>query len=125
MSEFELLEIMDNYSTQQMMFTTLFFTLISAYLVTTYLVGQRLKNGEAVIVSSVYFVWICFLPAGQYGFSQRSATALTQLASINSDFVRNSPETLVAWSMVFMILQYLAVGASLYFMWRVRRARTD
>ena len=40
MTEFELLEIMDNHATQQMMSTTLYFTLVSTFLVTTYLVGK-------------------------------------------------------------------------------------
>ena len=125
MTEFELLEVLDNYSTQQMMFTTLYFTLVSTFLVTIYLAGQNLSRVEAAVVSSVYIVWVCFLPAGQYGMSQQSATAVSQLVSMNSDFVLSSPDTLVTVSAGFMFLQYLAVVASLLFMWRVRRSKTE
>jgi len=125
MTEFELLEIMDNHATQQMMSTTLYFTLVSTFLVTTYLVGKRLARAEAVMVSSVYLVWVSFLPVGQYTYSQLSAIAAEQLASINSDFLFTSADTLVAWSFGFMVLQYLAVVASLYFMWRVRHSKQE
>lgn len=121
MTEFELLEVLDNYSTQQMMFTTLFFTLVSTFLVTTYVVGQRLAKSEVAMISSVYIAWVSFLPVGQHGMARQSATAVKQLYSINSEFLLSGPDTLVTISFGFMSLQYLAVFASLYFMWRVRR----
>ena len=77
------------------------------------------------MVSSVYLVWVSFLPVGQYTYSQLSAIAAEQLASINSDFLFTSADTLVAWSFGFMVLQYLAVVASLYFMWRVRHSKQE
>lgn len=125
MTEFELLEVIDNYSTQQMMFTTLFFTLVSAFLVTVHLVGQNLTRVEAVIVSFVYLVWICFLPWGQNGMSRQSANAINQLVSMNSDFVLSNPDTIVMVSSGFMSFQYLTIVASLCFMWRVRHSKTE
>lgn len=123
MTEFELIEVMDNFSTQMMMSTTLFFTLLSAYLITAYFVGTKLSKTQVVIVSAMYFVWAAFLPIGQYTYSLRNAAASAELYALGSVYAGATDDVIIAWSTSFMILQYLALIASLYFMWRTRHPK--
>jgi len=125
MTEFELLEVLDNFSNQMMLSTTLFFTLISAYLIITYLVGEKLARRQVVIISALYFVWILTLPLAQYNWSLQAATAVTELTAIGSAYAKTSPDILLAWSRSFMALQYFAILVSLYFMWHVRHAKAQ
>jgi hypothetical protein len=124
MTEFERLELIDNFATQQMTYSTPYFTLLSAWLATAYLVGSKLTRPLVLIVSSIYLVWISFLPLGQHNFTDRHAIAVRGLEAMEPSYVLANPETAVAWGLSFLALQYVAILASLYFMWSFRRRRT-
>ena len=123
MTEFEILEVIDNFATQMMMSTTLYFTLLSGYLISTYLVGNRLSKIQAVIVSAMYFVWISTLPFSLYTYGLQISIAQGELISLDSAYVHTDPSVIRAWSVGFFVLQYVAILTSIYYMWHVRCSR--
>lgn len=103
------------------MSATLYFALVSAFLASVYLVGDRLSKAQAALAAAIYLAWVSFLPIGQYTYSKLQAIAVDQLISLNSNFISSSADIIVLLSLWFMVLQYIAVAATLYFMWSVRR----
>ena len=126
MTEFELGEILHNNYDGLWQGAQMYFTLVSAYLVVAYLIGDKLTRGQNTIVTGLYVVWVAGVILGQYSTSAQMMIVSQELLSIGSkilpDAIRN-PTQVGVYS--FLVVQFLGVVASLYFMWTVRHPRTE
>ena len=104
----------------------MYFTLVSAYLIVSYLVGEKLTRPQHFIVTSLYVIWAIGLVQTQVS---------TGLGAIRiAGIIENQREYLLgvdADSMVlrlgifgFTAVMVFGVVASLYFMWSVRNSKS-
>ena len=72
MTEFELLEVLDSSYEQMFTASGFYFTLVSAFLMMSYLVARKLTRAQIFIVSSCYTLWVLGLVQGTYAATNQS-----------------------------------------------------
>ena len=104
----------------------MYFTLVSAYLVVSYLVGHQLTRIQTTIITSLYLVWVTGIVDAQ------RTESFINLGLTNELLLRNSivmPDQVAATAdfglYAYIAVQIAGVAASLFFMWNVRYPRTD
>ena len=126
MTEYELGEMLYNSYGSLWEGSQMYFTLVSAYLVVSYLVGHKLTRIQNIIITSLYLVWVTGIVDAQ------RTESLINLGLTDELLLRNSivmPDQ-VAVTADFGLYSYIAVqiagvAASLYFMWTVRHPKTE
>ena len=104
----------------------MYFTLVSAYLVVAYLVGAKLDKAQNLIVTGLYVVWTVGIIQSQYSTSIQMVGITGQLLSSESTFLPPDVGTQTqAGVYSFLVVQILGLLASLYFMWTVRRPKSE
>jgi hypothetical protein len=121
MTEYELYEVLHNSFDTLWESSQMYFTLVSAYLVVAYLVGDKLTGKQNVIVTTLYIVWI----VGVINTQITSGTGAIRISKAISLLDTVSYERLTIEPLVFGVYTFTAVMiggvfASLYFMWTVR-----
>ena len=122
MSEYEIGEMMHAQSAQMWEAGQMYFTLVSAYLVVSYLVGAKLTRAQVIVVTSLYLVWIASVVFGQVSAGAtytQLQVALSEMGSIAVGHVDEAPISMLAFSLV----QFVGVIASLWFMSSVRHPK--
>ena len=126
MTEYELGEMMHNQSGHMWQAGQMYFTLVSAYLITAYLVGQKLTRAQAGVITSLYLVWIASVIIGQIGAGATYVRLVNALSEIGSVAISQTAEIETPVSIYsFTFVQLASVIASLWFMWSVRHPRTE
>jgi len=102
---------------------SLYFALVSGYLIVAWVVGARLSTIQVSVINGLFVVWIVSITQGYV--SSASAVvelerAISQLASTSSDAIDTSSGTYA-----FAIVQIVGLIASLFFMWNVRHPKTE
>lgn len=100
-----------------------FLTVVSGYLIVAYLIGEKLTKGQVILVSALFFC---------YAFAQ----VLAQISQINAivniyqimnesfpDSSTYRPSSLAKMGYIWPLLEFLAILASLNFMWSVRHSK--
>ena len=123
MSEYEMGEMMHSQMGQMWQAGQMYFTLVSAYLAVSYLVGGNLTKAQASVISILYLVWVAAVISGQIiaGFSLVHIEIA--LDEVNSIILPFGTRTLLNMYL-FMFVQIAGVLASLWFMWSVRHPKT-
>ncbi|MEP5570079.1 MAG: hypothetical protein ABJN62_19720 [Halioglobus sp.] len=124
MTEYEMGEMMHNQMGQMWQAGQMYFTLVSAYLAVSYLVGGNLTKAQASVISILYLVWVAAVISGQIiaGFSLvYIEVALDEINSIALPFGTRTPLNMY----LFMFVQIAGVLASLWFMWSVRHPKAE
>ena len=103
--------------------TTIYFTLVSAYLAVAFLAGSNLTRIQLFIVNTLYILWSLGTINSLY-IGMRAAVRLQDgLIEMESRFFVDDTST-VFWVFGFMLVQAAGIIASLYFMWSVRNPKT-
>lgn len=123
MTEYEMGEMMHSQMGQMWQAGQMYFTLVSAYLAVSYLVGGNLTKAQASVISILYLVWVAAVISGQIiaGFSLVHIEIA--LDEVNSIILPFGTRTLLNMYL-FMFVQIAGVLASLWFMWSVRHPKT-
>ena len=103
----------------------MYFTLVSAYLITSYLVGDKLSRIQLSIINGLYLLWV--IGTINTNFTQLSAslTILNELHQMGSAIFTSVSSDYTRLSVVgFLLVQIGGLVASFYFMWSVRHAKT-
>ena len=104
---------------------SLYFALVSGYLITAYVVGSRLTRLQVTVINTLYCLWTVGILGGYINTVNdtieleqviRSVWATTTAGNI-------SDSTSAAYS--FAIVQTIGIIASLVFMWSVRHPKTE
>ena len=101
----------------------LYFTLVSAYLIVSYIVGAKLTGPQLAVVNVLYVVWTLGQISVQYTQLRTIETLLIELNRLGS-VLPNTETGQIAASWGFIGVQFAGLLASLYFMWSVRRPKT-
>ncbi|TDG12855.1 hypothetical protein E2F43_14950 [Seongchinamella unica] len=124
MTEYEMGELLHNQFDTLWESSQMYFTLVSAYLVVAYLVGDKLTRKQYSIVTTLYLFWV-------YGVIQTqcvSGIGAIRLAEIISGkegiLLQYSHGFLMEFGIFgFTVVMVCGVFASLYFMWTVRHPK--
>jgi hypothetical protein len=122
MTEYEILDVIVSRFSSMTEQASLYFALVSGYLIMAYLVGSRLSRLQVSVINGLYFVWIF----GIIGGYTTTVGAVVDLESALLDLERTSTRvsnTVYAYS--FAVVQVAGLLASLVFMWSVRHPRTE
>ncbi|MFV8816833.1 hypothetical protein [Haliea sp. E17] len=125
MTEFELAELLLHRMEISSEFASMYLTLVSAYLVVSYLVGDKLSTAQFVIISTLYILWVIGLINGMYNNVQESRTIYAELVRLNPDALNRSTRAASGAGMGFVLVQVGGLLASLYFMWSVRHKKHE
>jgi hypothetical protein len=107
----------------------IFATFLFGYLLVAYLIGSALSRSQVVILNFVYLLFTGYQLLRIFSgivFSDLQEESLIDLieqspggASLDLDFLS------FEWAVAITTIHLAAVVASLYFMWRVRRPKTE
>jgi hypothetical protein len=124
MTEYEMGEMMHNQMGQMWQAGQMYFTLVSAYLAVSYLVGGNLTKAQASVISILYLVWVAAVVSGQIIAGLSLVYIEVALDEINSIALPFGTRTLLNMYL-FMFVQIAGVLASLWFMWSVRHPKSE
>ena len=122
MTEYEILDVIVSRFSSMTEQASLYFALVSGYLITAYLVGLKLTRLHVSVINGLYVVWIL----GIVGGYTTTVDAVVDLEAALSALERTSAtasNTLYAYS--FTAVQLAGLLASLVFMWAVRHPKTE
>ena len=126
MTEYELGELLHNNYDGLWQSAQMYFTLVSAYIVVAYLVGQKLTRVQIGIITGLYLVWVIGITQAHYSTSVQMIQVSDSLLAIGSDILpRAVRDQTRAGVYSFALVQVLGIIASLYFMWSVRHPKTE
>ncbi len=124
MTEYEIRDLTLNYISAVNDQAAMYFTLVSAYLITSYLVGTKLTTRQVSIINTLYVLWVLGTINTVYTMFTDLSEMWVQLETahnIELDFKNRSS----ASGLGFLFIQVAGLLASLYFMWHVRRPNSE
>lgn len=101
---------------------TFYFTVISAYLIVAYLVGDKLERSQMLIISTLFIVMSGMMSYAAFAYMQRGFEYARLHERINPDVDTYANQILVG---VLPSLMVGGIAASLYFMWSVRYPKAE
>ncbi len=123
MTEYEILDLIASKEAHMASQFSLYLTVISAYLVVAYLVGDRLTLPQSII-SSVLFIfgaggqtWTLHINLMHVSNYLSQKAQLSPLTPVEQDYLSNGYPWIIA--MAFGVI------AALYFMWSIRHPKTE
>jgi hypothetical protein len=122
MTEYEILDVLVSRFSSMTEQASLYFALVSGYLITAYLVGAKLTRLQVSVVNGLYVVWVL----GIIGGYTTTVEAVVDLETALLALDRTSSEvsnTLYSYS--FTIVQIVGLLASILFMWSVRHPKSE
>ena len=130
MTEYEMTDIIMSRFSNMTEQASLYFALVSGYLITAYLIGGRLTRLQVSVVNGLFILWTVGIASG-YNTSVAAVVELeTAIGHLNS---RTISDNLGAGALgsgnalsahLFTIVQLIGIIASLVFMWSVRHPKT-
>ena len=125
MDEFELRELLFATFEQMDSSATMYFTLVSAYLIVSFVAGDKLTRPQLAIVTTLYVLWVLGTVNTMYSMLTGALSVESALEKINATFdfgggVGTSPTVYG-----FLAVQIGGLIASLYFMWSVRHPKPE
>ena len=122
MTEYELIDAVGTYSSGMQSWTALYFSGLSAYLITAYVAGKSLTKSQAIIISGGFILFATNSVLGYLGLGLK-------LAAINDDLSALRPENPSLASelgiSVYSLIFVFGVLVSLKFMWDIRHPKTS
>lgn len=123
MTEFELAELLLDRMDIAIGFGGMYFTLVSAYLVVSYLIGDKLSTPQLAIINALYVLWLVGLINAMHNNLLDASSLVAELVRMHSITINRSVESETIAGFGFLLVQFGGLLASLYFMWSVRRSR--
>ena len=121
MTEYEIIDLLQQRYSELGSLSTQYFTLVSAYVVTAYLAGSKLSKLQLSIVSTLYVIWAISNSAAVWNATNTSNYYLATLREMGSSFPDNTSVPVMYGYIV--LVQGGSLLGSLYFMWASRRAQ--
>ena len=125
MTEYEIRDVMFGYFETMNDQAAMYFTLVSAYLITSYLVGAKLSTRQITIINTLYILWILGTINAVYTMMVGLEPIYDQLL-VAAEYEIEGVADRSGWAVgSFLVVQVGGVLASLYFMWSVRHPKTE
>ena len=122
MTEAELWELILMSQSNMATFMALYFSVVSGYLIVSYLVGDKLTTLQSTLISGLFVIFGLLCTLGTVAFLGRAAFLLQF-----TDETYRSPLSVVIPYTPFITAAILLIGvvACLKFMWDVRHPKTE
>ncbi len=120
MTEAELIESGAIYQGLMMGWVSLYFTALTAYVVSAYVAGSKLSTGQAAFISVGFLVLAGLSTIGAYGTGMHVVVFADEVKALNP-----SRKFAASFPVIYITIAILAGGilGSLKFMWDVRHPR--
>ena len=123
MTEYEILDLVGGESAQSATQFTLYLSVLFAYLVTAYFVGERLTRAQVFFLSGLYIfvnlaqAWGMVLTMNRVGELMERKAEISPLTEWEKGYV--------GYGHLWAVAMVIGLLASLYFMWNVRHPKTE
>ena len=120
MTEYEYADVIATYSSNAGAFFAVYLTIVSGYLITAFLAGEKLNSMQITILNFGFLVATFVITFATFGAGMTQVYYTLKLVGIAGD----SPQLARTW--IYSALIALMVGgvlASLYFMWNTRNTK--
>jgi hypothetical protein len=122
MTEAELVEAWGLFLGNSQTALGLYLSVLTGYLIMAYLVGDKLTRPQVLIVTVLYVCATTIITLWFFAWWSRALEFAMEAKQLNPDRqVANSVQA--AWSITVML--FMAIVASLYFMWSIRHPKTE
>ena len=124
MTEYEMTDIIMSRYANMSEHASLYFALVSGYLITAYIIGKRLTGLQVSVINGLFIMWT-------FGILMGYNTSVSAVFELNTAIGLLKSHTLADnvgnWTTfyAFSIVQLIGIIASLIFMWSVRHPRTE
>jgi hypothetical protein len=122
MTEYELVDITANLAQGGISAISLYFTIITAYMIAAFVIGTRLTKNETVMISIIFIAAALFFVYVTGGVLFRQAYFVERLAEIETDTVHFAGVKMIV---TIASIQLLGILISLKFMWDVRHRKIE
>ena len=124
MTEYEMTDVIMSRFGQMTDQASLYFALVSGYLVTAYLVGARLTKFQVTVINSLFLLWTAGILGGYMSTVRDTLVLEAAIREIGNVMIGGSMgDSTYAYS--FAVVQAVGIVASIAFMWSVRHPRTN
>ena len=126
MTEYEVNDALTAIYAQVTADSTTVFSLVTAYLVVAYLVGQKLPRIQLIIVNCLFGGWALMATFAVRASMDKATFLIIRMA--NDGYEMNPTQgvsTNEFFSIAFPFLLFASVIAAYYFMWSVRHPKTE
>ena len=125
MTEYEMTDIIMSRFGHMTDQASLYFALVSGYLITAYIVGARLTRLQVTVVNTLYCLWTVGILGGYINTVSDTIELERAIrgAGATPAAGKISDSSFAAYS--FAIVQAIGIIASLIFMWSVRHPKTE
>ena len=124
MTEYEMTDVIMSRFGHMTDQASLYFALVSGYLVTAFLVGSQLSRLQVTVINVLYCLWVAGILGG---YITTVGDTLALESAIRNTYSTESSigvgDSTYAYS--FAVVQAIGLAASLVFMWSVRRAKAE
>jgi hypothetical protein len=122
MTEYEVVDAVASYTGLLQSWLMAYFTILTAYLVASYAVGQKLTTFQVIVVTTCFLVLCSLTVVATMGTGMRFVELTQQANAMNPERVY-----LVSLPLMWATGITLAAGilVSLVFMWQVRNTKTE
>jgi hypothetical protein len=127
MTEYEITEVLYSQYDTLWEASQMYFTLVSAYLIVAYLVGEKLNLSQHFIVTALYVVWAAGLIQTQVT-TGLGALRVAGIIESQREYLLGAAGDNLALRLgifSFTVVMILGLAASLYFMWSIRRPKAE
>ena len=122
MTEYELIDALGTYSSGMQSWTALYFSGVSAYLITAYVVGKKLTTPQAITISGGFILFAIMSTTGYYGLGLRLVEFTDELRELRPEHAYLTSELGV---LMFTLVFVVGILGSLRFMWSVRHPKIE
>jgi hypothetical protein len=125
MTEYEMTDIIMSRFGHMTDQASLYFALVSGYLITAYVVGARLTRLQVTVINTLFCLWTLGIFGGYINTVSDTIDLEQAIRGVGATPMagRISDSTFAAYS--FAIVQAVGIIVSLIFMWSVRHPRAD
>jgi len=125
MTEYEMTDIIMSRFGHMTDQASLYFALVSGYLITAYVVGARLTRLQVTVINTLFCLWTLGIFGGYINTVSDTIDLEQAIRGVGATLMTGSisDSTFAAYS--FAIVQAVGIIVSLIFMWSVRHPRAD
>ena len=121
MTDYETADLAASYLSIGIACGGLYLTTVSAYLIVAYMVGERLKTFQVLVVSGLFLLFTLIGIWGGHGSMRWSALLVEKVPEV---LPRTIPGEFRPYHGI-VLLEIIGVLACLKFMWDIRHTKTD
>ena len=124
MTEYEIVDAAGTFYGIAIAMISLYFTVVSAYLVTAYIVGKELGQSQVIVISGLFLFIALASTWGSFTYLRWAASFVHSAPEVFSIYFPSVMHPLRPYNIVILI-QIVGIFACLMFMWQARHPKAE